>query len=254
MERLAQYMGYFGFGERTGIELSGETPGLVPDDRWKRQNYGESWLTGDTYIAAIGQGYVLSTPLQLLNATAAIANGGTLYRPQLVYQVIDAEGKPVRVMQPEPLRELPISPENVNLVRQGMRETVTRGTARHAAIPGVDVAGKTGTAEYPGVDESGRLMLDRHGNLPTHAWFTAFAPFDDPEIAVVVFLQGGGEGSRTAVPVATEILRHYFAVPMPEIEPAAPQTGEGAGATEGAADEQSEPEQPGDGEAEPPAE
>ncbi|MGI5915842.1 MAG: penicillin-binding protein 2 [Anaerolineae bacterium] len=219
MERLADYMHLFGFGALTGIELPGETPGLVPDDRWKRQTYGESWLTGDSYNAAIGQGYVLSTPLQLLNATAAIANGGTLNRPQIVYQVIDAEGNPVRVMTPDPIRQLPVSPEVIEIVRQGMRDTVARGTARHAAIPGIEVAGKTGTAEYPGVDESGRLMLDRYGNLPTHAWFTAFAPFDDPEIAVVVFLQGGGEGSRMSVPVANEIMRHYFAVPEPEPQP-----------------------------------
>ena len=219
IERLATYARMFGFGRPTGIELSGEAAGLVPGDRWKRQTYGENWVTGDTYNAAIGQGYVLATPLQVLNATAALANGGTLYRPQLVYQVVDAAGHAIHVLAPEPLGELLVSPENMALVRQGMRDAVTRGTAWLLRIPSVTVAGKTGTAEYPAVDEEGNLLLDEEGHLPTHAWFTAFAPFEDPEIALVVFLEGGGEGSQMAVPVAARILRHYFGLPEPTPAP-----------------------------------
>jgi len=219
IEQLAEYARLFGFGEPTGIDLSGEAAGLVPSDRWKRQNYGENWVTGDTYNAAIGQGYVLATPLQLLNATVAVANGGTLYRPQLVLSVTDGQGNLVRSLVPEPIRELPIRQGDLELVRQGMLEAVTRGTAWLARIPGVDIAGKTGTAEYPGLDEEGNLMLDEEGNLPTHAWFTAFAPYDDPEIALVVFLEAGGEGSQRAVPVAAKILRYYFGVPEPTPTP-----------------------------------
>ncbi|MFH1085094.1 MAG: penicillin-binding protein 2 [Chloroflexota bacterium] len=213
IERLAEYARRFGYGEVTGIELSGEARGLLPSDRWKRQNYGESWYTGDTYNAAIGQGYVLATPLQVLNATAAVANGGTVYRPQLVYQVKDAQGRLVHALAPDPLGDLGVDAGNLALVRQGMREAVTMGTAWNVRLPGLTVAGKTGTAEYPGVDESGNLMLDAKGHLPTHAWFTAFAPYEQPEVALVVFLEGGGEGSQTAAPVAAEILRYYFAVP-----------------------------------------
>ena len=218
MERLAEYACMLGFGQPTGIELSGEARGLVPNDRWKRQNYGENWVTGDTYNAAIGQGYVLATPLQVLNATAAVANGGTLYRPQLVYQITDADGRVVHALTPEAIWELEISEENLSLVCRGMREAVTNGTAWLLRLPAVAVAGKTGTAEYPGVDEEGNLMLDEDGNLPTHAWFTAFAPYEDPEISLVVFLEGGGEGSQTAVPVAADILRHYFDLPEPTPE------------------------------------
>jgi len=214
-ERLAEYATMFGFGRPTGIELSGEASGLVPTDRWKRQTYGENWGTGDTYNAAIGQGFVLVTPLQMLNATAAVANGGTLYRPQLVYKVVDAEGQPIRVLEPEVLGELEISEQHLAVVRQGMRDAVTKGTAWLLNIPTVPVAGKTGSAEYPAVDEEGNLLMDEHGYLPTHAWFAAFAPFDDPEIALIVFLEGGGEGSQTAVPVAATILRHYFGLPQP---------------------------------------
>ncbi len=215
IEKLADYARLFGFGETTGIELSGEASGLVPSDRWKRQTYGETWLTGDTYNAAIGQGYVLATPLQVLNAAVTVANGGTLYRPQLIYQVMDAEGEIVHVLQPDPIREVPVAEENISLVRQGMREAVTNGTAYRLEVPSVRAAGKTGTAEYPSVDEEGNLVTDEEGNLPSHAWFTAFAPYEDPEIALVVFLEDGGEGSQTAVPVAADILRAYFGVPEP---------------------------------------
>ena len=216
MDRLAEYSRMYGFGEPTGVELSGEAAGLVPNDRWKRQNYGEQWVTGDTYNAAIGQGYVLVTPLQLLNATVAVANGGTLFRPQLVREYTDANGDIVRSFSPDPIRELDISPRNLALTRLGMRYAVTEGTAWLANVPGLSVAGKTGTAEYPGVDEDGNLLLDEEGNLPTHAWFTAFAPYEDPELAIVVFLEGGGEGSQTAVPVAAQILRYYFGIPEPD--------------------------------------
>jgi len=208
LERLSKYARLFGLGEKTGIDLPGESRGLVPTAKWKRLNYGESWVTGDTYNIAIGQGFLLATPLQMLNATAAVANGGTLYRPQIVYEVRDAEGNVVRPFQPQVLRRIPVSPENLALVREGMRAAVTRGTAWRANLMGVSVAGKTGTAEYPG-------PRDEKGHLPTHAWFTAFAPYEDPEIALVVFVEGGGEGSTVAVPIAAQILRHYFGLPEP---------------------------------------
>ncbi len=211
-ERLIEYARLFGFGEPTGIALPGESAGLVPDDRWKRHVRGQVWVTGDTYNMAIGQGDFLATPLQLLNATAAVANGGTLYRPQLVYQVEDVDGQVVRAFTPQVIRTLPIAPEHLAIVREGLRGAVTHGTAYWAGLPTeVEVAGKTGTAEYFG-------PLDEEGNLPTHAWFTAFAPYDDPEIALVVFVAGGGEGSSVAAPIAAEILRAYFGLPEPSPE------------------------------------
>jgi penicillin-binding protein 2 len=215
IEKLADYAAMFGLGEPTGIELSGEASGLLPSDRWKRQNYGESWYTGDTYNAAIGQGYILATPLQMLNATAAVANGGTLYRPQLVYQIVSPDGRVLHALTPEPIRELTVDKEYLALVREGMRMAVDAGTAWNIRIPGLSVAGKTGSAEYPAVDEDGNLMYDEKGYLPTHAWFTAFAPVEAPEIALIVFLEGGGEGSQMAVPVAAEVMRYYYALPDP---------------------------------------
>lgn len=208
-EALHNYAVLFGLGRPTGIELPGESAGLVPDETWKRLTYGETWVTGDTYNVAIGQGFILSTPLQILNATATFANGGTLYRPQIVREIKDADGNLVRAFRRERIRELPVSPETIATVREGMRGAVAYGTAWGANLGGVAVAGKTGTAEYPG-------RRDWEGNLPTHAWFTAFAPFNDPEIALVVFVEGGGEGNLVAVPIADEILRYYFGLPIAE--------------------------------------
>ncbi|HUT16323.1 MAG TPA: penicillin-binding protein 2 [Anaerolineae bacterium] len=208
MPKLAEYASAFGFGEPTGIALPGESAGLVPDDRWKRVNYGGPWVTGDTYNAAIGQGFVLVTPLQMLNATAAVANGGTLYRPQVVLQIIDNEGRTVRDFGPQVIRNAPISAENLDIVREGMRAAVTRGTANRANLEEVTVAGKTGTAEYAG-------PRDEEGNLPSHAWFLAFAPYEDPEIALVVFVSGGHNGAKVAAPIAARILRAHFALPQP---------------------------------------
>jgi penicillin-binding protein 2 len=208
MDRLRAYARAFGLGEPTGIALAGESAGLVPDDVWKRVNYGESWVTGDTYNAVIGQGFILVTPLQLLNATVAVANGGTLYRPQVVRQILDTEGNVVQGFVPEIIRTVPVSAENLAIVREGMRAAVTRGTAHRVNLAEIAVAGKTGTAEYPG-------PRDAEGNLPTHAWFTAFAPYEEPEIAVLVFVSGGHEGAKVAVPIAAQILRSYFGLPTP---------------------------------------
>ncbi len=208
MDRLGEYARLFGFGEPTNIALPGESPGLIPSDRWKRVNYAEPWVTGDTYNAVIGQGYVLVTPLQLLNAANAIANWGTLYRPQVVYQTTDTQGIVVQDFVPEVLRQLPLSTETLDIVRQGMRAAVTYGTAHRINLAEVEVAGKTGTAEYPG-------PRDEEGNLPTHAWFIGFAPYDEPEIAIVVFVSGGHEGAKVAVPIAARVVRHYFGLPQP---------------------------------------
>jgi penicillin-binding protein 2 len=142
-ERLGYYAELFGFGSLLGIDLPGEAPGLVPDTKWKRVNYSESWVTGDTYNMAIGQGFVLATPLQILFATATVANGGTLYRPQLVREIIDSDGSVIRAFAPDVIRQLPVSSETIALVRQGMRAAVGSpgGTAWALNVPGIAAAG-----------------------------------------------------------------------------------------------------------------
>ena len=208
LDVMNHYARMFGLGEPTGIELSGEAGGLIPSAKWKRLNINEVWTTGDTYNAAIGQGYVLATPLQMLNALCAVANGGTLYKPTLVREVVDANGNVVRPFQPQIIRKLDASPETLAVVQQGLRKAVTDGTAKLMDLGEVTVASKTGTAEYG--------MPDAKGVRPTHAWLMAYAPLEDPEVAVIVFIEGGGEGSSVAAPVAAQILRYYFGLPLLE--------------------------------------
>ncbi|OQA38825.1 MAG: Penicillin-binding protein A [Chloroflexi bacterium ADurb.Bin325] len=212
-KRVGQYARTFGLGAVTGIELPGEVRGLVPDSKWKRLNYAENWLTGDTYNMSIGQGYILATPLQMANATAAVANRGKLWRPQLVDYMTDSTGQVVRPFEPHLIREMPVAPELLDIVREGMYGAINwpQGTATRVKVPGVVIAGKTGTAEYArDEDKDGLPDRDKDGNLPTHAWFTAFAPYVEPEIVVTVFVANGGEGSAVAAPIAQKVLQAYF--------------------------------------------
>jgi penicillin-binding protein 2 len=213
-KKVGEYARDFGLSATTGIELPGEARGLVPDSKWKRLNYAENWLTGDTYNMSIGQGYILVTPLQMANVTAAVANRGYLWKPQLVDYITDDQGNVVRPFAPALLREVPVDPRDLDIVREGMYAAVNwpNGTAARAIrVPGVVVAGKTGTAEFARDDnKDGKPDRDEKDNLPTHAWFTSFAPYVGPEIVVTVFVANGGEGSLVAAPIANKILQAYF--------------------------------------------
>lgn len=196
IDRMATYMRAFGLGEKTGIELEGEAAGLVPTPDWKQRTRGEAWFIGDTYHAAIGQGDVLVTPLQMAVSLQAIANGGTVYAPRLQHARRSADGTitevPIKVLH----RNF-VSAESVRIVREGMRQTVTEGSARSMSSLPVAAAGKTGTAQW------------KEDHLP-HGWFVGFAPYDNPELVVAVLLEDAGEGSSVAVPVAREFLQWYF--------------------------------------------
>ena len=210
---IGDYARAFGLDAVTGIDVPGEASGHVPDSKWKRHTYAENWLTGDTYNMSIGQGYLLTTPLQMTSATAAVANRGSLWKPQIVDHITDDKGNIVQPYQPKLLREVPVDPKDLDVVREGMFGAVNwpNGTAARVRVPGVVVAGKTGTAEFArDEDKDGEPDRDEKDNLPTHAWFTSFAPYNDPEIVVTVFVANGGEGSAVAAPVATKILQAYF--------------------------------------------
>jgi penicillin-binding protein 2 len=206
VKRIAEYARLFGLGEPSGVELPAESGGLVPTSDWKRHTYGESWSTGDTYNYSIGQGFLEVTPLQMLNAVNVVANGGTLYRPQIVDHISNAEGETKTSFEPDVVHTVPVSQEHLSLVREGMEGVVAYGTAaRRGQIEGLRVAGKTGTAQF--CDD---IMCGVGFEQPEHAWFAAFAPLEEPEISVIVYLYNGGEGSVAAVPVAREIMMHYF--------------------------------------------
>ena len=218
VDRIAEYARLFGLGEPTGVKLPAEVGGHVPTADWKRLTYGESWTTGDTYILSIGQGYLLATPLQILNAVNAIANGGTLYRPLVVHHVTDSDGNIVEAFSPETIRTLPVSSENISLVQLGLETAVSAGTAPNAQLEGIRVAGKTGTAQYCDDIALDTGICGEGLDQPEHAWFIAYAPAENPEVSVIVFLYNGGEGSVVSVPVAHDILEHYFG--LDEIEAA----------------------------------
>jgi penicillin-binding protein 2 len=206
--RVAEYARLFGLGEPTGVELPVESPGLVPSSDWKRHAIGESWTTGDTYNLSIGQGYLEVTPLQMLNAVNAVANGGKLFRPQIVHHVADAEGEVSEPFTPDLVRTVPVAQEHLALVRQGMEGVVAYGTAaKRGQIEGIPLGGKTGTAQF--CDD---IMCGVGFEQPEHAWYAGYGPAADPEISVIVYLYNGGEGSVAAVPVAREVLTHYFGV------------------------------------------
>lgn len=196
VDRMKNWLQKFGFGAKTGIDLPSEKTGLVPDDAWKRERFNEAWYIGDSYHMAIGQGYFLSTPLQLAQATAAIAGNGTLYRPHLIAET-DANGQPL--VTPTGTPNI-VSADILAVLRDGMRLTITDGTARSLGDLPVTVAGKTGTAQFgPVVD----------GKQKTHSWFVGYAPAEQPEIAFTFLVEGGGESSDAAVPAAKEFLRKW---------------------------------------------
>ena len=196
IDRLKKYANLFGLGKVLGIDIPGEASGLIPDQSWKQEKMGERWYQGDDFHSAIGQGFDTATPLQLANYTAAIANGGTVYRPHLVSSIKKNDGTEEKI-NPEILSRNFISPSNLFVVREGMRQTVVSGTARWLSSLPVEVAGKTGTAQFGKENK-------------THGWFVSFAPYEDPEIAMAVLVEGGGEGHSTAVPVTKEIYEWYF--------------------------------------------
>lgn len=202
VELLTQYLDRFGFGKTSGIELSGEESGTIPDPEWKQEVKDESWYLGDTYHLAIGQGDFLVTPLQINNAISAIANNGTSYKPHLVHEIQDKEGNVIKSIEPEILDNNVVDDEySLQVVREGMLQAVTSsdGSARQLTNLPVSSAGKTGTAQFDGSDLK-----------KTHSWFTGFAPYEDPEIAITVMVENGGDGFDVAEPIAYEVLKTYF--------------------------------------------
>lgn len=199
MERMKRYENLFGYGDITGIDMPGEADGLIPDPAWKKDVIGERWYIGDDYHAAIGQGFVLATPLQILNSVAAIAGGGTLYAPRVVSQIRSPDGT-VTPVAPEVIRKDFIDTDILRIVREGMRKTVTEGTAQPLAALPVAVAGKTGTAQF-GSDEK------------THGWFVSFAPYEHPTLAMIVLVEGQGEEGYNAVPVTRDVYEWHFSRP-----------------------------------------
>jgi penicillin-binding protein 2 len=197
LSNIKKYLELFGWGKETGVNLPGEKNGLIPDNEWKEKVKGESWYVGDTYNLSIGQGNLLATPLQVASAYVAIANGGTLFEPQLVKKSVDSNGNTILDMGSKVIRNNFFSKENIKVVQEGMRQTVTSGSATYLNGVPVAVAAKTGTAETSYIDTY-------------HNWLASYAPYDNPEIVLLVMIENV-EGVRSAtVPVTREVLDWYF--------------------------------------------
>jgi penicillin-binding protein 2 len=196
VEKIIVYARKFGLGEKLGVDVAGEGGGFLPSKQWKEETKGEHWYVGDTYHLAIGQGDILVTPLQIAAMTAVFANGGKLIQPRLVNALTSSDGSRA-IREPQVLNAQVVSKQAIDTVRQGMRRAVTNGSATSLGSLPVAVAAKTGTAQWSNSREP-------------HAWFTAFAPYVDPEVVVTVVIEEGGEGSQTAAPVAKRFLAWYF--------------------------------------------
>lgn len=198
IKRMADYFGTFGLGQKTGLDIAGESDGVVPSPAWKLAHKNENWYLGDDYQVGIGQGDLLVTPIQMVNATSAIANGGTLYKPQLGDGIYDPNGTKIGDILPEVIREIAIDAKDIAIIKGGMREAVATGIVvplRNAPVP---VAAKTGTAEFG--------IRDEEGIFKTHAWVEGFFPYEQPEYSFVVLLENGGS-SQYAAEVAAEIVK-----------------------------------------------
>jgi penicillin-binding protein 2 len=196
-DALAQLSRAFGLGQRTGIDLPHERSGLVPDTQWKRERFKQPWFGGETLNYGIGQGYLTITPLQGAVMAMGLANRGVMYRPHLVKAIRSEDGARVQTIEPEVIHRYEASPQHWDAVIEGMVRVVERGTAGAARVPGVRVAGKTGSAEF------------RKGGK-THAWFIAFAPAENPRVAICVLAEEAGGGGAIAAPIAGQWLRYFF--------------------------------------------
>ncbi|MDO9385720.1 MAG: penicillin-binding protein 2 [Thiobacillus sp.] len=213
VDRMHDYLAQFGLGEKTGIDLDGESSGLLPSREWKQRRFKQPWYPGETVIAGIGQGYHLTTPLQLAVAAAMLANGGVRIEPRLVQAVRDPLTHTWRPQPGGARAQLAITPKHLEVVREGMMDVMRPGgtAARSAAGASYTVAGKTGTAQVVGIKQGARYDADRLARKHLdHALFIAYAPTENPTIAVAVMVENGGSGSGTAAPIARAVLDYYL--------------------------------------------
>ncbi|OGL61098.1 MAG: penicillin-binding protein 2 [Candidatus Tectomicrobia bacterium RIFCSPLOWO2_12_FULL_69_37] len=217
IERIARYSHMFGLGEPTGYDPA-EKGGLVPSDEWKRRRFKEKWYPGETISVSIGQGFNLITPMQAANLIATVANGGTLWKPFVVRRVTSPVGEVIHEHLPTPIRRIPIGKEVFDIVREGLREVVNgpRGTAKKAALADVIVSGKTGTAQTVRLNLTGRKAKpeDLPRKFRDHGWFVAFAPFDDPKIAIAILGEHTGKAGSSFAPLARDLIAFYLGVPV----------------------------------------
>jgi penicillin-binding protein 2 len=212
IDRIAKWARAFGLGEKSGIALDDERSGIIPDTEWKRKRFRQPWFPGETVSVAIGQGYVTVTPLQLANMMAAVATGGKLYRPYLVSKVESVDGATVSEYGPELIRTIALKPDTLNRVRNALADVVhgPGGTGGAARSPLIKVAGKTGTAQV--IEMKGAYLKSEQLSYfnRDHAWFVAYAPIENPQVAIAVLVEHGGHGGEAAAPMAKKVFEKFI--------------------------------------------
>ncbi len=212
IDNIANFMKQFGFGSRTGIDITGESAGILPSQEWKMKRFRQKWYAGETISVGIGQGYNSYTPLQLAQAVATIANDGVMFRPHIVNYVEDIVTRNRTVVEPQPLRSIELKPEHLQVVKDALIGVNKEGTGARAfaGAPYVS-AGKTGTAQVIAIKQGEKYVesrvAERHRD---HALFIAYAPADKPKIAVAVLVENAGFGARTAAPIARAVFDYYL--------------------------------------------
>jgi penicillin-binding protein 2 len=240
IQRMHDFLDQFGFGRKSQVDLDGELPGVLPSPAWKVKRFKQPWWPGETVIAGIGQGYNLTTPMQLAVATMAIANNGTVYKPQLLRAWSDPGSGRVHQAAPQVLHRVDLDPEHLRLVREAMVAVTQPGGTASGAAAGAPylIAGKTGTAQVVGIKQHERYDESRVSERNRdHALFIAFAPADNPKIVIAVMVENGGHGGSTAAPIAREVMDYWLLGKLP---------GQPAPMTEPAPDEELEDSEPAD--------
>jgi len=224
VDNIARFMAPFGFGSRTGIDIEGESEGVLPSQEWKKKRFRKAdqqkWYAGETISIGIGQGYNTYTPIQLAQAMAALANNGVMYRPHIVKYIENIRTGERRMIEPHPLRTIPLKPENIAVIKQAMVGVNTEGTGARAFAGAEYVSGgKTGTSQVYSLKGATYEVAKVKEHLRDHALFIAFAPADNPKIALAVLVENGGFGAQSAAPIARQVLDYYLLGKRPK-EPA----------------------------------
>jgi len=224
IDNIAKFMGQLGLGQRTGIDIGkdefGESKGVLPSPEWKRQRFKkpeqQKWYAGETISIGIGQGYNAYTPIQLAQATATIANNGVMFRPHIVRYITDTKTGQKRLIEPQPIRDLNLKPQNLDVIRRAMVGVNKEGTgARAFAGASYEAAGKTGTAQVYSLKGAQYKEGGVKKELRDHALFIAFAPADNPKIALAVLVENGGFGAQSAAPIARMVIDYYLLGKLP---------------------------------------
>ena len=234
IEKLTSFVRHFGFGRKSDLDINGEIVGLLPTPEWKMRRFKQPWYPGETVIVGIGQGYTLVTPLQLAQATAILANNGVAMKPHLVSQIQNSLTGKSQIMPHIVQDQIPLDPSNIEIVKRGMIDvTLPGGTAASiGANAGYSIAAKTGTAQVIGIKQNAKY--DEHGineRHRDHALFIAYAPAEDPTIALAVIVENGGHGGSAAGPIARKVMDYYLLGKVPSIETKVLDVGAPANAT-----------------------